>query len=104
MSCVPGKIHLSQQELNELLEVRGGTLYWRKNPGTRPMAGTPAGGMSPSLYVQVIIQGKMYKAHRLVYKMFFGETSNQIVHRDGKRWNNDPTNLKEKVKEKTSLK
>lgn len=64
-------------------------LLWKKS-------GKVAGTIDSDSYWVVRYQGKGYKAHRVVYGLFFGEfpCSCLIDHKDRNRQNNIPSNLR----------
>lgn len=83
-----------------------GVLTWKERPlshfscqrawnstNTR-CAGKPAGGLDSNGYVEVGIDGKIYKAHRVIWLLQTGEWPDEIDHDDGTRHNNIFENLK----------
>lgn len=83
--------------LNSLLLVDGtikGGLRWKVESGHHP-AGTPAGNDQGSGYWQVTIRGVKLKSSRVVWILTNGKIPDdkQVDHKDGHRWNNDPSNL-----------
>jgi hypothetical protein len=89
-------IPFSAQELHAFLRYdrKTGALYWRVQPARCVAKGSPAGHLHPSGYVMVQIQGKIHGAHRLVWKMHYGEDPDTIDHKDGVRHNNKIANLR----------
>lgn len=83
--------------LNELftLNVESGDLFWKtSNNGVK--VGDKAGVLKPAGYVAVMINGKTYMAHRIVYKMYHGvEPAELIDHADGNASNNNPKNIRD---------
>ena len=73
-----------------------GDLIW-KNPRTnRTKAGDRAGNLHTHGYIHVRINGKLYKAHRLVWKMVHGsDPVDQLDHINRIRSDNRISNLRE---------
>lgn len=73
-----------------------GTLLW-KNPTSRSVkVGDKAGSMNKIGYVIVKINGKAYKAHRIIWLYHYGHLpKNDIDHIDRNKGNNRITNLRE---------
>lgn len=76
------------------IDLSKGVLVHKKKFGV--MAGSAAGNVMPSGYVRVKIDGKLYLAHRVIYKMVTGEDpcEHEIDHIDGDKRNNRPENLR----------
>jgi len=87
--------------LHDLFEYRDNNLYWKKQPGSVDIS-KPAGCTDSSRdYRRIRINGKLYKAHRLIYQMFneqwdITDTSkdNSIDHADRDKLNNNIDNLR----------
>jgi len=84
----------------DLFEYRDNDLWWKEQPGSVDMS-KPAGCIHPTGYRRIIINGKQYKAHRLIYQMFneqwdITDTSqdNSVDHRDNDPLNNSIDNLR----------
>lgn len=85
-----------------------GTLLWKKRPpehfnwrsheyrrwNTR-YSGAPASYLTEKGYMRVKFRGKMYMAHRLIWKMMTGEEPQQVDHINGDRSNNKWENLRD---------
>lgn len=78
-----------------------GCLTWRHAPsrherGNRRWAGVEATHISKRGYLQVRIDGKLYQAQRVIWKMVTGsDPVNEIDHRARNRTNNKWDNLRE---------
>jgi hypothetical protein len=84
---------LSQDLLHELFEYRDGMLFWKI---ARPhvVVGQKAGHISDRGYQRVVINNKMYKAHRIIFLMHKGYLPIEIDHIDGDKLNNKIENLR----------
>ena len=85
------------EELREMLsyDAERGVLYW-KNCLKDCLNGKPAGGLNPKdLYICVHIRGRLFKAHRIIWAMHYGEWPNKFIdHIDQCRSNNRIENLR----------
>lgn len=88
----------TQSQLRELLRYNPGTgeFYWRKSRKNNSIpAGSAAGSLDGRGYVQIHINGKRWKAHRLAWVYMSGEQPvGEIDHIDGNRANNIWSNLR----------
>ena len=82
--------------VKELLRVDdAGNLFWLKDVAKNVKAGSQAGQISSLGYRTVTIQGKAYKAHRLVWVLAYGVwPEGMLDHIDGDKANNTPANLR----------
>lgn len=78
-----------------------GVLLWKHRQDARQavnkrFAGKPAGTLHSGGYITVRIDGALYFAHRIVWAIANGRDPFplQVDHRDGKRRNNRPSNLR----------
>ncbi|QIG68263.1 HNH endonuclease protein [Rhizobium phage RHph_Y1_10] len=99
---------LTQEYVRSLFEYdpETGVLTWKERPrehfssdriwrGTNTRCvGKAAGGLDTNGYVEVGIDGKIYKAHRVIWLLVTGEWPDEIDHDDGVRDNNRFKNLK----------
>ena len=81
--------------LKEYFEYNDGNLIWKRETGKHPKKGMIAGTPSPSGYQAVGFKGKIYRLHRIIYKLMTGEDPGQfyVDHIDGDRTNNRIENL-----------
>jgi hypothetical protein len=86
-------------KLHELFEYRDDGVLIRKidvGRNGKVKKGDIAGGLRPKGYLEVHIDGKNYRVHRIVYYMHHGHIDDtmQIDHIDGNRANNRIENLR----------
>lgn len=93
--------------LMECFYLTGGTLYWKLRPKEHfptergwltfngKNAGREAGSVGNTGHVSVTLNREKLMVSRIIFKLFFGVESQElfIVHRDGNRLNNHPSNL-----------
>lgn len=72
---------ITQDQLKEVLDYNPetGVLTWKITRG-RATAGNEAGTLNKSGYVNIKINGRVYKAHRLAYLYVHGYTPNEVGH------------------------
>ena len=87
---------LTQERLKELLsyDPATGVFRWRVSLSNRAPSGSVAGCIRPDGYVQIMIDGKHYLAHRLAWLYVHGELAPQLDHADGNPSNNRISNLR----------
>lgn len=80
----------------DYLEYKGGDLYWKKASTNRVFVGKKAGNLSVYGYIEVRINKKLLKAHRIIWEMFNGEIPDGklIDHINGNRNDNRIENLR----------
>ena len=86
---------ITKEEVEEILEYRPekGDFLWKVSRG-RMQAGQIAGATNFYNYRHISINGKLYKVHRLVWLMEYGELPDYIDHIDGNGLNNHISNLR----------
>lgn len=74
-----------------------GFLMWIKNPSIQhPFTGKVAGGLNSRGYIEIGFKGRIYKAHRLAWLLYYGDwPKNQIDHINGTKHDNRIENLRE---------
>ena len=86
----------SQKKLQELFDYRDGQLYWKERIRNSIDLSKPAGFIGKSGYRTIRIEGKDYRAHRLIWKYHYGKDPKEFIdHIDGNRINNNIENLRE---------
>jgi len=88
------------ETIMDLFEYRDNDLWWKEQPGSVDMS-KPAGTIYNTGYRQIVIKGKSYRAHRLIYQMFNEQWDitdnshdNSVDHRDNDKLNNNIDNLR----------
>ena len=90
-------ITLTREEAQQVLDYNSdtGLLTWKFAKGNRK-AGAKAGSIDSYGYLQLSINSKRYKAHRIVWLLIYGSWPNgEIDHIDGDKLNNRITNLRD---------
>lgn len=80
--------------LKELFQYDNGVLLWKTKLNKRIRLQSIAGSKDGHGYVQIMINGKRYKAHRLIYIMFHGSVPEVIDHINGVRDDNRIENIR----------
>ena len=84
---------ITQDEVRALFEYRDGKLYWRQ-PRFGARRGAEAGTVGSHGYRQIVVDGKFYRTHRLIFLMHHGYLPKFIDHIDGNRSNDRVENLR----------
>lgn len=85
---------MTKDQLNQLFTYKNGELIWNF-PRKRINVGNIAGTILQNGYRSVVIDGKRYLNHRLIYTMFFGFCPKEIDHINGIKHDNRIENLRE---------
>lgn len=86
--------HPTQDLLKELFDYQDGELFWKVSKGSRANIGYRAGSVIRSGYLHVMINGKHYYNHRLIFLYHHGYLPEFLDHIDGDSLNNDISNLR----------
>ena len=85
----------------DLFDYRDNNLYWKKRPSGNVDISKPAGCINGRGYRHIMIKGKLYLAHRLIYLMFNEQwditdssQDNSVDHADRDKLNNSIDNLR----------
>jgi hypothetical protein len=74
---------LTQDFVTSLFLYKNDNLYWKKSKPGRQI-NKPAGTFNKKGYRYVMINGKLYLAHRLIFLMFNGYLPKEVDHINGK--------------------
>lgn len=88
----------SFEELHSIFEYKDGVLYYKDDRGSNKTKGKAAGVFDGKGYVLVSINKRLYKAHRIIFKMIHGFDPDVIDHVDGNKSNNAIENLRNATK------
>ena len=89
---------LTHENLLQIFDYSDGHLIWKSKRGCRIKAGDIAGCKHYSGYIQITINKKSYRAHRLVFFWHHGYMPEFIDHIDRNRSNNKIQNLRPATK------
>jgi HNH endonuclease/AP2 domain len=84
---------ITQELIRETFDYQDGKLIWKKSKKT-DVVGKVAGAVGGRGYVDIKINGKIHKAHRLIYILHHGHAPEMIDHRDCDKTNNRIENLR----------
>ena len=87
-------IELTQDYVKELFDYRDGNLYWKVRKSTWIKIGDRAGSDNQNGYRVIIINGKQYKEHRLIFLWHHGHIPEFLDHIDCNQSNNAIDNLR----------
>ncbi|EIV2008355.1 HNH endonuclease [Klebsiella pneumoniae] len=88
-------------------DAENGVLYWKTRPlehfmtsqscatWNKRFAGKPAGSPNNQQYIHIGMRNKLYKAHRIVWALYYGEYPHSLIdHVNGNRQDNRIENLR----------
>jgi len=94
----------SQKKLQELFHYRDGELYWKERIKNSIDISKPAGYIEKNGYRRIKIEGKIYQAHRLIWKYQHGKDPKEFIdHIDGNGTNNNIENLREATRQQNGF-
>ena len=94
----------SVEQLQNLFTYENGKLFWKVKPNRNIVIGNEAGCIKSDGYVDIKINGKHYKAHRLIWKMLKGEEPPKYIdHINQNKLDNNIENLREVTSSQNSL-
>lgn len=67
------KEYPSQDEVRELFDYKDGKLFWKKKISRKVVVGREAGCVGAKGYTHIIVEGKLYQAHRLIWIYHHGD-------------------------------
>lgn len=94
---------LTQERLRELFEYRDGLLINKSIRRSQISIGSPAGGIDCKGYRKVRVDGRMYRAHRLVFLFHHGYLPEIVDHIDCSRSNDRIENLRSATKSENGM-
>jgi hypothetical protein len=94
---------LTQVRLHELFDYKDGQLINKTKRRSQVTVGSPAGHKTVRGYTNIRVNGKMYKAHRLIYLYHFGVMPEIVDHIDCDRTNNRIENLRACTKSENGM-
>ena len=95
-------IELTQDLLKELLEYRDGELYWKVVKGRRIKIGDRAGWFD-GRYRSIMVNGKQYSVHQLIFLYHHGYLPKFLDHIDGDKLNNNISNLRKATHQENNM-
>lgn len=87
-------MEVTQSQLHKLFDYKDGNLIWKVDKSPQVKVGDIAGYLSQIGYIYIGIDGKLYRAHRLIYLYHNGYLPLSIDHIDGNKTNNKIENLR----------
>lgn len=88
-------MELTQDKVKELFEYRAGALFWKVRPANCIHIGDKAGYKNTKdSYQRVLVKGKAYLAHRIIFLFHHGYFPEFIDHINGDRQDNRIENLR----------
>ena len=87
--------NMTQEYAHSLFDYKDGSLYWKVNKTTRNWIGKRCGSPESHGYETVMVDGRNWRIHRLVFLMQHGYMPKMIDHINGDRKDNRIENLRE---------
>jgi hypothetical protein len=84
---------ITQDQVKDLFDYRDGELYWQISTSNIKI-GAKAGSVNSNGYRAIKVNGKHYKAHRLIFLYHYGYLPKYLDHIDGNSLNNCIKNLR----------
>lgn len=97
------KPEVTQARLKELFVYKEGALWNKVTRNNHVKAGTPAGHKSDRGYINIRVDQRMYRAHRLIFLFHHGWLPKLIDHIDCDRTNNRIENLRACTKSENGM-
>jgi len=96
MSQVNKKIEvITQEEVKKLFNYKDGKLFWKVSPANHIKIGNEAGHLTDEGYNVIVISGKRYYTHRLIFLYYYGYLPEYLDHINNIRDDNRINNLRE---------
>jgi hypothetical protein len=87
-------MYLTQKEVQELFDYRNGYLFWRTSGSGRMSTLIPAGGKNQDGYRRIVVFGREWLEHQLVWLYVYGEVKTHLDHINRVRDDNRIENLR----------
>jgi hypothetical protein len=85
---------ITHERVKQLFTYHNGQLIWNHKRGPRINQGDIAGSKRDDGYIDITINGKLYKAHRLIYLYHYDILPEELDHINGIRYDNRIENLR----------
>ena len=85
---------MTQEYAHSLFEYKDGSLYWKAQKAPHVKIGAKVGSPAINGYESVMVDGRNWRIHRLVYLMQHGTLPEMIDHINGNRSDNRIENLR----------
>lgn len=87
---------ITQKDVKNLFDYKDGNLIWKVAKAKNIKPGKIAGTLHPTGYINIIIDGKLYKAHRLIWLYHHGKWPSKLIdHINRNKSDNRIENLRE---------
>ena len=86
--------NLTKEYLHQIFDYKDGDLYWKVRTSNRIKIGEKAGTIAKRGNININHNGKLLKAHRIIFMMHHGYFPEIIDHIDGNPLNNNIENLR----------
>jgi hypothetical protein len=85
---------ITKEFLEDRFEYKDGHLFYRQSTGNARQ-GRQAGTISTSGYIHIMINGRLYHEHTLIFFLHYGYFAKEIDHIDHNKINNHIENIRE---------
>ena len=95
----PKKIPFSKSDLEKIFSYKDGNLIWKRR-GKGIKTGCTAGFKTPRGYINVVIDGIIYRAHRIIFVLHHDYEPTEVDHINQNKSDNKIENLREVTRSK----